>query len=213
MSFQAAQNLCEHLSLLRDRPLIASMNWHWNRAVVVLCQEQRLADYPTDRHRPNIGHFTQDFTAILGEVEIEFADDESVVAIVMAWVADHGHAGKIEFHQDLRPGASAGLHGVIERSPLTSRWSVVASPRRARRAAVWSAIAERLELAMHEFRLVVHPTRAAGLAAELREAFDPGRRSGGSAAATRCAMPFLDALSPYIEHRFVRRAGARDVDL
>ena len=212
MSFQADQNLSEHLILFRDRPLIASVNWHWNRAAVVLCQEQQLAAYPQRGPRPNIGMFTPDFTAVLGELVFEHADEEAVVELLGTWIAAQGHAGKVELHRDMPPGAGDGLRATIERSPLAKRCAVLAGPRRARRSAVWSAISERLELAMHQFRLVVHPTSAAGLAAELRATFEPRKPGGELAPAARRTTPLLEALSPYIEHRFLRSPSTTTVD-
>lgn len=188
------------------------MNWHWNRAAVVLCQEQQLAAYPQRGPRPNIGMFTPDFTAVLGELVFEHADEEAVVELLGAWIAGQGHTSTITLHQDLPPGAGDSVRATIERSSLARQCAVLASPRRARRSAVWSAISMRLNLAMHEFRLVVHPSNAAGLAAELRATFEPQMPGGELAAAVRRTTPFLDALSPYFEHRFVCSPSITTVD-
>ena len=212
MSFQADQNLSEHLILFRDRPLIASVNWHWNRAAVVLCQEQQLAAYPQRGPRPNIGMFTPEFTAVLGELEFEHADEEAVVELLGAWIAGQGHTGTIALHLDLPPGAGDSVRAMVGRSSLAGRCAVLASPRRARRSAVWSAISMRLNLAMHEFRLVVHPSNAAGLAAELRANFEPRMPGGELAAVARRTTPLLDALAPYIAHRFVCSPSITTVD-
>lgn len=70
----------------------------------------------------------------------------------------------------------------------------------------------RLNLAMHEFRLVVHPSNAAGLAAELRANFEPRMPGGELAAVARRTTPLLDALAPYIAHRFVCSPSITTVD-
>jgi len=213
MTFPAAQCLFDHLRLFPDLPLIASMNWQWNSAVVVLSQEHQLARYPSMEPRPNIGAFTHEFTAVLGELELDCGDAKSIVDLLARWVADRAHSGGIEIFQDLTPGATdASLRRAIESSPIANRTRVTTSRRRAPRSKVWSAIDDHLESAMHMFRLVVDPNRAPGTAMELRSQFDPARSERERATPSPDATPFLDAFSAYFERRHVEATRVRVVD-
>ena len=204
MSFQASSNLSDHLIHFPDRPLVASMNWSWNQAVVLLCQEQHRGMYgsgPT----PNVGGFTSWFTAVLGEIAVPVGDDGALLQMLRGWLDAHRQAGWLEIHRDSPPGQSdesGRLDQQLTAAGLSTRGRLVSSERRARRTAVREMIDVFLNEGMLVTRLVVHPTQAPGLANELRLLFDPANSPKDRRDLLKRSYPYVDALAPFIEHQF-----------
>ncbi|MCC6785788.1 MAG: hypothetical protein IT457_23275 [Planctomycetes bacterium] len=211
MTSQVAPIAAEGLLLDSDRPLVAAMNSRWDRAAILLCQEQAAQPPLARRGERRPGQAPAPFTAVLGEIVAASVDERTMAELLAAWVGARGHRGPIHVYCSVTPsvGRTEGeLRRAFVGTPIDARTELRGLQRRKSRRAILRSIHDRVSNALLGQRLFVDPCAAPAATGVLRDfcTWDLSRMDPK----VRIELdPLLDALAIYAEAAFTADGALR----
>lgn len=211
MTSQVAPIAAEGLLLDSDRPLVAAMNSRWDRAAILLCQEQAAQPPLARRGERRPGRAPAPFTAILGEIVAASVDERAMAELLAAWVGARGHRGPIHVYCSVTPnvGRTEGeLRRAFVGTPIDARTELRSLQRRKSGRAILRSIHDRISNALLGQRLFVDQ-HAAPVAARVLREFRTRDLDRMHPAEPSELDPLLDALAIYAEAAFTADGALR----